>query len=210
MKTSFMLSLVLASAMLLSSCGGKQEEKEGTEQEGTEQEADKSAVDALQAFADKAKEMGSREAVDPIDFRKLKELMPEKIAGMSRTEATGEKSGAMGFTVSTAQAKYKGDGDESLDIEIVDTGGIAGVSTMALAGWSMAEIDKETTTGYEKTATIDGHKAFEKYDNESKSGELNVLVADRFVVNVQGNQVTMDQLKGALKDLDLAKLGDLK
>jgi hypothetical protein len=210
MKTSFMLSLVLASAMLLSSCGGKQEEKEGAEQEGAEQEADKSAVDALEAFADKAKEMGSREAVDPIDFRKLKELMPEKIAGMSRTEATGEKSGAMGFTVSTASAKYKGEGDENLNIEIVDTGGIAGVSTMALAGWSMAEIDKETTTGYEKTTKIEGYKAFEKYDNEGKSGEVNVLVADRFVVNVQGDHITVDQLKDALKDLDLAKLGNLK
>ena len=210
MKTSFMLSLVLASAMLLSSCGGKQEEKEGAEQEGAEQEADKSAVDALEAFADKAKEMGSREAVDPIDFRKLKELMPEKIAGMSRTEATGEKSGAMGFTVSTASAKYKGEGEENLNIEIVDTGGIAGVSTMALAGWSMAEIDKETTTGYEKTTKIEGYKAFEKYDNEGKSGEVNVLVADRFVVNVQGDHITVDQLKNALKDLDLAKLGNLK
>lgn len=210
MKTSFMLSLVLASAMLLSSCGGKQEEKEGAEQEGAEQDADKSAVDALEAFADKAKEMGSREAVDPIDFRKLKELMPEKIAGMSRTEATGEKSGAMGFTVSTASAKYKGEGEENLNIEIVDTGGIAGVSTMALAGWSMAEIDKETTTGYEKTTKIEGYKAFEKYDNEGKSGEVNVLVADRFVVNVQGDHITVDQLKDALKDLDLAKLGNLK
>ena len=210
MKTSFMLSLVLASAMLLSSCGGKQEEKEGAEQEGAEQEADKSAVDALEAFADKAKEMGSREAVDPIDFRKLKELMPEKIAGRSRTEATGEKSGAMGFTVSTASAKYKGEGEENLNIEIVDTGGIAGVSTMALAGWSMAEIDKETTTGHEKTTKIEGYKAFEKYDNEGKSGEVNVLVADRFVVNVQGDHITVDQLKNALKDLDLAKLGKLK
>ena len=205
MKTSFILSFGLASAMLLSSCGKKQEE-----QEVNEKEVEKSAVDALQAFADKAKEMGSREAVDPIDFRKLKELMPEKIGGMSRTEATGEKSGAMGFTVSTAHAKYKGEGDENIDIEIVDTGGIAGVSTMALAGWSMAEIDKETTTGYEKTTKIEGYKAFEKYDNDGKSGELNVLVADRFVVNVQGDHVTVDQLKGALKDLDLAKLGDLK
>ena len=81
---------------------------------------------------------------------------------------------------------------------------------MALAGWSMAEIDKETTTGYEKTTKIEGYKAFEKYDNEGKSGELNVLVADRFVVNVQGDHITVDQLKGALKDLDLTKLGDLK
>lgn len=191
--------------MLLTSCEGKKEK------EAEEKAAENgSPADALQAIADKAKEMGDREAVDPIDFRKLKDLLPETLAGMSRTEATGEKSGAMGFTVSTAQAKYKGGSDESLDIEIVDTGGIAGVSTMALAAWSIADIDKETASGYERTTTIDGHKAFEKYDNQDKSGEINVLVADRYVVNVQGDNVTVDQLKEALNGIDLNKLGELK
>lgn len=204
MKTSF-IAVLLSSALLLTSCGGNQEEKEAQEKAEAQ-----SPADALQAIADKAKKMGDREAVDPVDFRKLKDLLPENLAGMSRTEATGEKTGAMGFTVSTAQAKYKGSGDESLNIEIVDTGGIAGVSTMALAAWSIAEIDKETTHGYEKTTTLDGHKAFEKYDNESKSGEINVLVADRYVVNVEGDHVTVDQIKEALKGIDLDKLGDLK
>ncbi|MHA4736690.1 hypothetical protein [Dyadobacter sp. MSC1_007] len=206
MKTSF-IAVFLSSALLLSSCGGSQDEKEAENAKITEAD---SPADALQAIADKAKAMGDREAVDPVDFRKLKDLLPENISGMSRTEATGEKTGAMGFTVSTAQAKYKGSGDESLDIEIVDTGGIAGVSTMALAAWSIAEIDKETTTGYEKTTKIDGHRAFEKFDNENKSGEINILVGERYVVNVQGNNISVDQLKDALKSIDLDKLGELK
>jgi hypothetical protein len=37
-----------------------------------------------------------------------------------------------------------------------------------------------------------------------------VLVADRYLVNVDGNNVSIDQLKDALKDIDLSKLGDLK
>ncbi|NIJ51279.1 hypothetical protein [Dyadobacter arcticus] len=205
MKTSSIHVIFLSAALLFSGCGNKEKEREEEEAK----EAD-SPADALQAFADKAKEIGNRETVDPIDFRKLKELLPEKAGGLARTEATGEKSGAMGFTVSTAEGKYKGDDGESIDIEIVDTGGIAGVSTMALAAWSMAEIDKETTTGYEKTTKIDGYKAFEKYDNESKSGEINVLVGDRYLVNIDGNDITVDQLKDVLKEIDLAKLSDLK
>jgi hypothetical protein len=204
MKTPF-IAAFLSFALLLTSCGGNQEEKEAEEKAKSD-----SPADALQAIADKAKAMGDREAVDPVDFRKLKELLPEKLAGMDRTEATGEKSGAMGFTVSTAQAKYKGSTDEALNVEIVDTGGIAGVSTMALAAWSIADIDKETTTGYEKTTTIAGYKAFEKYNNESKSGEINVLVADRYVVNVEGDNISVDQLKDALKEIDLGKLGGMK
>jgi hypothetical protein len=207
MKTSFILAFVLSSALLFSSCGNREEDKTQQEEKTDEE---KSPVDALQAFADKAKEMGDREAVEPIDFRKLKELLPEKLGDLSRTEATGQKSGAMGFTVSTAEGKYKGSGDESIDVEIIDTGGIAGVSTMTLAAWSIAEIDKETATGYEKTTKIEGYKSFEKYDTESKSGELNVLVGDRYLVNVEGNNVSMDVMKDILKDLDLSKLAEMK
>ena len=36
------------------------------------------------------------------------------------------------------------------------------------------------------------------------------LVGDRFVVNVKGRNVTMDQIKDTLGDLDLAKLATLK
>ena len=204
MKTSSILGLTFAAVLLLASCGNKEE---NTSEQIEESE---NPADALQALADKAKEMGKREAVDPIDFRKLKELMPENLIGLKRTEATGEKSGAMGFTVSTAQARYEGENNASLKVEIVDTGGIAGVSTMALATWSMAEIDKETTDGYEKTTQLEGYKAFEKYNNTDKSGEINVLVADRYVVNVEGDNVSVDQLKEALKDIDLKELAGLK
>ncbi|CAG4988899.1 hypothetical protein DYBT9275_00182 [Dyadobacter sp. CECT 9275] len=202
MKNKIMLSLTLASLLMLSGCGGKKEEEE--------KEEPKNAVEALQSIADKAKEMSTKEPVDPVDFRKLKELLPEKVGSLTRTEATGEKTGAMGFTVSTAQARYQNQGGGTARIEIVDTGGIAGATTMALAAWSMADIDKETASGYEKTTTLEGHKAFEKYDNESKSGELNVLVADRYIVNVHADQISSDEMKDLLKDIDLDKLSEIK
>ena len=203
MKKRFILFLMIGSSFYLSSCGGKKEEEE-------KQEEPKGAVEALQQFADKAKDMQNKEPVDPIDFRKLKELLPEEISGFKRTETSGEKSGAMGFTISTAEARYKGDDDASVKVEIFDTGGVAGVATMALASWTMADIDKETETGYEKTTKLQGHKAFEKYNSQDKSGELNVLVADRYIVNVNGNNITVEQLKSILADLDLAKLANLK
>lgn len=204
MKTTFILSLAFVSVFGLVSCGGSKEEEEAAKEEP------KNAVDALEQFADKAKEMGDKKTVDPIDFRELKALLPETTAGLKRTEATGEKTGAMGFTVSMAKGKFGNDDGASIRIEIVDTGGIAGMATMAMAAWSMADIDKETSTGYEKTTKIEGFKAYEKYDNEGKDGEINVLVADRFVVNVHGDNVSVDQMKESLKDINLDKLADLK
>jgi uncharacterized protein YceK len=201
MKKSILV-LTFASVLMLSGCGSKKQEEE--------QEASKSTVEALQQFADKAKDMQNKEPVDPVDFRKLKELLPEKAAGLARKESSGEKNGAMGFTISRAEAKYADESNTSVHVEIFDTGGVAGVATMALAAWTMADIDKETDNGYEKTTKIEGYKGYEKYNNESKSGEINVLVGDRFVVNVNGDNLTMDQIKSILKDINLDKLADLK
>jgi hypothetical protein len=196
------LILIVALGALLVACGEKKEE--------SKEEEPKTAADAFQQLADKAKGMQSGEKVDPVDFRKLKELLPEELAGFKRTEFSGEKNGAMGFTLSTADASYNGDDDASIRVEILDSGGIAGMATMAMAAWTMADIDKETETSYEKTTTLEGYKAFEKYDTASKSGEINLLVANRYVVNLNGDNVTIAQMKKVLGDLDLDKLAGLK
>ncbi|WP_373515100.1 hypothetical protein [Persicitalea sp.] len=199
-----MKKLVLFTSVLavsLWSCGGSDEKEEVEEP--------KNAMEAIQQMADKAKEMQENGPVDPVDFRELKAMLPETTGGMERTEATGEKNGAMGFSLSQAEAKYE-EGDSRLEINIVDTGGVGGMAMMGMAAWAMAEVDKETTTGYEKTTRIDGNKAYEKYDNERQNGELNVLVGDRFIVSVKGRKVSMDQMKDALDEINLGKLAKME
>ncbi len=199
MKKSFLVGSLLVVALW--SCGGKEEEQA--------KEEPKNAMEAIQQMADKAKEMQEKGPVDPVNFRSLKELLPADAAGFERTEATGEKNGAMGFSISQAQGKYEKD-DARIEIDIVDTGGVGGMAMMGMAAWAMAEVDKETKSGYEKTTRINGMKAYEKYDNDSKDGEVNVIVANRFVVNVKGRNVSMDQIKDTLDDLDLDKLAKLE
>lgn len=202
MNKSLMMGSLLAFVLTLSSCGGKDKEEQ-------KEEEPQNAVEAIQQMAKRAEEMQNKEPVDPIDFRKLKELLPGKAGGLERTEATGEKSGAMGFSISQAEGKYR-EGDSNIEVQILDTGGVGGMALMGLAAWTMAEVDKETATGYEKTTRINGKKAFEKYDNEGKDGELNVIVGNRFIVNVKGRNVSMDQLKDTLDDLDLDKLAKME
>ncbi len=158
----------------------------------------------------KPKSLKNKEPVDPVDFRKLKELLPEKAGGFSRKESNGEKSGMGGFNISRAEGKYEKEGESFIDVEILDTGGIGGFALAGLAAWTIAKVDKETETGYEKSTTIEGYKAFEQYDNQSKDGQLHLLVGDRYILNVSGNNVSMDQMKALLTDLSLDKLADLK
>lgn len=148
--------------------------------------------------------------VEPVNFRDLKALLPESLPGFKRTSATGEKAGAMGVVMSQANADYSGDGDAHLSIKMTDIGSMTGPLALGLAGWASAEIDRETETGYEKSTVIGGNKAFEKYDNRSKHGEVNVIVGNRFIVEVKGRDVKIDDLKAAVGKLDLGKLATLK
>ncbi|MGF7217093.1 uncharacterized lipoprotein YehR (DUF1307 family) [Spirosoma lacussanchae] len=194
----------LVLAVSLTGCGNKEEEKK----EETSVSA-MGAMDAMKEMAAQAEEMGKNGPVETVDFRSLKELLPEEADGLTRKEATGEKNGAAGFTVSTANGKYaNSDESETIEITLVDGGGSA--MMMGLAAWSMIEVDKETENGYEKTSTMGGNKTYEKYDNADKSGEIAMLVNKRFIVTAKGRGVSMEKLKATLNDVDLAKLASLK
>ncbi|MFN4146248.1 MAG: transposase [Runella sp.] len=198
MKKLISLALV---AILVWNCGSKSEEEKAKEEP-------KNALDALQKMADEAERMSKEGPKETIDPKLLKELLPADADGLKRKEASSEKNAVMGFGVSTATARYSDDNSQSINVNITDVAGMS-MALMGMAAWSMASVDKETETGYEKTTTYSGHKAFEKYDKQSQNGEISVLVANRYIIQVSGNGVSMDKIKEVLDDIDLKKLANL-
>lgn len=169
----------------------------------------------LENFADKMKEVSENfnegKKVTPIDFRELKSLLPESVGNLKRSNLEGEKVATMGMNISSANADYNdNDNNISIDLKITDLGSVSGLSGLAAYGWYMVDIDKENETGYEKTITYKGNKGYEKYDNDGKHGELNILVAKRFIVEANGNNVTMDQMKAVVNMIDIGKLESWK
>ncbi len=148
--------------------------------------------------------------VETVEFRELKDMLPESLPGMTRTAATGERTAAMGMQISNAEGRYRAEDGSSMTIEITDIGSLSGLAGMATYAWAATEFDRETENGYEKTTTFNGHKAQEKYNKSSRSGEMSVLVASRFVVEADGNNVEMDAIKAALGKVDLGKLEGMK
>ena len=169
----------------------------------------------LENYADKMKEASENftecKKVNPVDFRELKALLPEAVGNLKRTNIEGEKVAAMGMNISNANADYSDDENaSSIDLKITDLGSVSGLSGMAAYGWYLVDIDKEDDNGYEKTITYKGNKGYEKYDNEGKYGELSILVAKRFIVEANGNSVSMDQMKAAVDMIDFGKLESWK
>lgn len=198
---------------------GKSKEKELEEASQKMAEAGKKMEEAVkqggQGMGEALKKMteavgaATGKKVTPVDFRELKALLPETLPGMKRTRSEGERAAAMGINISKAEGEYENEGS-NISIHIMDMGSMTGLAAMAAYGWAMAEIDRETETGYEKTTTHKGYRSHEKYDKSSKDGEATVLVADRFVVEVRGNNLPMEAIKGALDSVDLGKLDAMK
>lgn len=206
-----LLYLSLISLIFFSySCGEKTDSPQT--KNGSDESTNKSDVEQ---FADKMKDISESfkegKKVTPVDFRDLKALLPENLGSIKRTNLEGERTAAMGMNISTASADYSDqENNQSIDLKITDLGSVSGLSGLAAYGWYMVDIDKETETGYEKTITYKGYKGYEKYDNQYKSGEISILVAKRFVVEANGNNVDMDLITGAVALIDLAKLDSWK
>jgi hypothetical protein len=178
--------------------------KNGTANAGDAMAAMGTAMGAAMSGANAGKK------VETVDFHVLKDMLPASLGDLRRTDATGEKTAAMGMQISHADGTYSNDKGASITLKITDIGSLTGLAGMAAYAWSSTEIDRESDNGYEKTSTLNGYKSHEKYDKSSKSGEVSVLVGDRFVVEGSGNGVDMDALKSAVSKVDLGKLNGMK
>jgi len=212
--TRIVFVVAIAAAVAVMGCGKSAQQKKLEEAAKAMEQAGKSLQEGANQMAEGMKQLEGDgkegKAVEPVDFRELKVLLPDRAAGMARSEIKGERNAMMGIKISEATAEYATEEGNSIRIKIMDMGSVSGIVGLATVAWSRAEIDSETETGYEKTTTFSGHKAFEKFDTANKGGQLSILVGGRCVVEVEGSNVTMDQLKTAAGQINLGKLESMK
>ena len=169
---------------------------ESAQQSGDSAAAGKAMGDILGAVT------GSGNAA-PIPAATLKSMLPESIGDMKRTSIEAQGSEAMGIASSGAKASYEA-GDKRVELSITDTGGLAGLATMA--GWANMTVDKETDGKVEKVYKDGGRTVHEEYRKDGSHGEMTVILANGVVVAAEGSRVDIATLKGMVKGLDLARL----
>jgi hypothetical protein len=152
--------------------------------------------------------MSGNRHVDPVDFHTLKGLLPESLPGMQRTNAEGSSQQTMGMKGSQAVGDYQGQGGARAQIKIVDAAAVSGLINVAQS--FAANQTSESDSGYEKQANVGGRLVHEKYDNNSKHGELDAIVAKRFAVNVTGDGVDMSTIEQYASLVDFSKLEAMK
>jgi hypothetical protein len=209
-KSTWKISVVAVLAVSVMACGGGQ----SAEQAKTEQEAQQAQAGAEQmgkALESFAKGMSGGESgvkqADPVSFRDLQSVFPDQLAGWERDSPTGERM-TQPVSFSEAMVTFT-KGDASLVLKITDTG----FSQLLLAPYAMfltAGYEKETADGYEKSTKVGDYPAWTTWNKAGKSGELNVVVGNRFLVQIEGNGLAdekpLSQLAAATNLKKLAEL----
>lgn len=186
---------LLVPVLVLAACGG---DKPAPAQPGGLEEAVQQATAALPPTAD-----GS---VEPIRSTDLAARLPDRLVGLAGGERTHQDVGMGGMKLSMATAEYR-EGAAQIAVTLTDAGGVGSVAPMA-AAWAMVDIDRTTSSGYERTSRFDGYKALERVsrDGGRLRTEFSVLVGNRFVLQFKAREVEIDRLKEAAKALDLRAL----
>ena len=149
--------------------------------------------------------------VESIEYDELKDVLPSNIRGYNKKNFSGDKVSVFGLNLSVLEQEYESNrGDGTLNITVVDLGSLANAALVGL-DWLDLEVKSESSTGYEQTTTIDGYPAFEECDRSygEDACSLHVVVAERFVVQLESNKMAMKDIRNVLDKMDIRKLEKL-
>lgn len=147
---------------------------------------------------------------DVVNFEKLLPILPEPPAGWSSEKPEGSTTDAGSAKITTVHRDYKkGEADNAptTSISIIDAAGNPEMLEATQATWSVSQT---STDGYAKSFKAGDAPGFEAYENENKHGSLYVLVAKRYLLQIEMYGQESKELQEWLKRVDLKKLADVK
>ena len=144
-------------------------------------------------------------AAEVVHFKELLPFVDLKIPGWQqdgKPSGTTMKQGKV--SLSEARATYRA-GDQTLEIVVMD---FWGKSLPFLAEGQQLEM--ETNEEKVRTTTVQDFKALETFRKPDKQGELNISVADRFWVKIDGDGIDNPEVvQTVAQQMDLKKLATL-
>jgi hypothetical protein len=147
---------------------------------------------------------------DVVNFEKLLPILPEPPSGWTSEKPEGSTTDAGTAKITTVHRDYKkGDADNSptTSISIIDAAGNPEMAEAAKAGWNFSQT---STEGYAKSIKAGDDPGFEAYEKDNKHGSLYVLVAKRYLLQVEMYNQDAPALQEWLKRVDLKKLAAVK
>lgn len=145
----------------------------------------------------------------PISNEALKKLLPEDILNYPRKKfSIGNQFMA---DIAMAEAEYENENGNLISFSIVDGAGETGSAMVTLARLGFTrDFEEQSDRGYRKSTTINGYKAVEEVEkddyNDYQNSKIDLMVANRFLLSIEGEGLSVSQLKKAIEELNLKAL----
>jgi len=130
----------------------------------------------------------------------LKSFLPKPLAGWKAKDPTSQAVGAAMLGGGVSAERQYNKGSSSVSVKIVTDSPLMQSIMMMFTNPMFA------ASGGGKLETISGQKAIVKYNETNKSGEINIVVINRFLITVEGNGVTKEELKNYTVSINYNKL----
>jgi hypothetical protein len=168
-------------------------------------------TDSITQGLDQYKKGSYAEAMNSLNFAaqkigqikadSLKVLIPKPLAGWTADEVVSEAAGTAMFGGGlSAEGRYhKGDKGD-ITLKIVTDSPLLQSMMMLISNPMFA------TSSGGKLEKIKNQTAIVKYEAQGKRGDINVVVAGKVLVTVEGNEVTQDELMAYAKAVDYEKI----
>jgi hypothetical protein len=199
MKLNSLIVVSFALASIFSAC----QDKAPAQAEPAE---DATAQDAAAQTPAAAKE--AEIFVPAVDWNVLEGLIPKTAAGMPRTNQPEDRSGLGDLGFSHALGIYE-KGDRRVEVQILDSGGKKLILSTVAAWYAAENVEETSSTSMEKTTTIQGFTAIERMDKKENTAEVSVVLKDRFIVMVVGQNIALTELRKVVDAMDLKKIAGL-
>lgn len=134
----------------------------------------------------------------------LKVLVPKPLSGWTGEEVVSQAAGTAMFGGGlSAEGRYRKGDKGDVTVKIVTDSPLLQSIMMLISNPMFA------TSSGGKLEKINSQTAIVKYDAQGKRGDINIVVAGKVLVMVEGNEVSQDDLMAYAKAVDYEKIAAL-
>jgi hypothetical protein len=130
----------------------------------------------------------------------LEAFLPTPIPGWKAEDARSQAMGSAMFGGGVTAERSYVKGNSRVNVKIITDSPMMQGMMMMFSNPMMATSDGG------KLEKINGERAIVKYSNENKDGNINMVIAGRFLITVDGNDVVRQDLIAFAQGIDFKKL----
>lgn len=196
--------LLFAAIIILVACNNKKTissaENPENKESGSVNDMIKENMEKMPASGDDMQgKIEALQKLPPLSMEELKKVLPDELFGVKKSNYSATTMAGIGQVT----ASYKLSDNSNIKISVFDCAGPLGVGMYSARFMTQYNFEQEDENGYTKSTTFEGYKAIEEYKKHNNEYQITYFAGERYMVTLEGENTTMDQLKTASQSISL-------